>query len=376
MDIGRVVENRIRRDLDKKYVFLSGPRQVGKSTVAKHLARRFKSSQLFNWDDLRQQRVIARAEWDREADLVVLDEVHKYRKWRQLLKGIYDTEGVRPRILVTGSARLDVFRHGGDSMAGRYFPMTLMPFTLRELAPKNPGETLRQLLRFGGFPEPFLSQSDRAAARWRLSYFERVLREDVRDLSRMTDISGLNLLIESLRETVGSTVNYSNLAADLHTNAMQVKRWIEMLESLYVIFLVRPWHQNVRNAIRKQPKAYFYDTGCVEGKDPDAARLENLTALSLWTRVQYSRTMEGKDAGLHYLRDKQGHEVDFLLTDRRKPKLLIEVKSTRAKIGRGLNYFRERLSVPAVQIVLNLNQPQSVRGVRVLPAATFLAQIP
>lgn len=373
MDIERFMESRIRRDLDRKYVFLSGPRQVGKSTVAKHLARRFKSSQLLNWDDLRRQPMIARAQWDRQADLVVLDEVHKYRKWRQLLKGVYDTEGVRPRILVTGSARLDVFRHGGDSMAGRYFPMTLLPFTLRELDPKTPRETLGQLMRFGGFPEPFLGQSDRAAARWRLAYFERVLREDVRDLSRMADISGLNLLIESLRETVGSTVNYSSLAADLHTNPMQVKRWVEMLEALYVIFLVRPWHQNIRNAIRKQPKAYFYDTGCVEGRDPQAARFENLMALSLWTRVQYARTMEGCDAGLYYVRDKQGHEVDFLLANRRKPDLLIEVKSSRDKIGRGLHYFRSRLAVPAVQAVLHLDRPQSVKGVRVLPAADFLA---
>jgi len=293
----------IAKDLDKKIVLLSGPRQVGKTTLAKSLSSAWPNPYYLNWDSDRDNKTILRQEWDRKAPLVILDEIHKMKGWKSKLKGIYDTEGVRPRLLVTGSARLDFYRKGGDSLAGRYFSHRLYPFSVSELKNQGkPHEILDQLMTLGGFPEPFLSQSEETYKRWRKQHLDIIIRQDLRDLEPIREIASLVLLVDLLRERVGSGVSYASLAGDLQVSPHTVKRWIQALEQMHVVFLVTPHHRNLARAILKEPKIYFYDTGAVQGDS--GVRLENAVAVCLRKWLHYLEDAHGNDTRLHYVRDK------------------------------------------------------------------------
>ncbi len=365
-------EDAIASDLDRKYVFLTGPRQVGKTTLARNLAEARPGSSYLNFDADADRPVILRQTWDRKAPLVVLDEVHKLKGWKRRIKGVYDTEGIPPRILVTGSARLDLYRRGGDSLAGRYFLHRLHPFSVRELrGTDSPAAILDRLMRLGGFPEPYLSGTEQEAARWRQQHLDRIVREDIQDLEPVKDVRTLLLLVDLLRERVGAPVSYASLARDLELSPHTVKRWVEILEHMYVVFLVTPWHRNVARAILKEPKVYFYDTGAVRGDD--GARLENAVAVCLRKWQHHLTDTQGRTPELHYLRDKQRREVDFCAVEDRRPRLLIEVKRSETAPSPALRYFNERLRPEeSVQLVQSLARPMTVGAIGIRPAGAWL----
>ncbi len=360
------------RDLDKKMVFLTGPRQVGKTTLAKSLSSQWPKLYYLNYDSERDRPVIFRQEWDRKAPLVVLDEVHKLKKWKSRLKGVYDTEGIPPRILVTGSARMDVYRRGGDSLAGRYFLHRLYPLSVRELRGQGkPQEILNRLIDLGGFPEPFLGQSEEEAQRWRKQHLERIVREDIQDLEPVKDVQTLLLLVEMLRERVGSPVSYGKLAGDLEISPHTVKRWIQILENMYVLFVVPSYHRNIARAILKEPKIYFYDTGSVRGDR--GARLENAVAVSLRKWLHFLEDTKGIETRLHYLRDKEKREVDFAVFKDGKLDILLEVKSTDTALSKSLAYYHQRLKPrESLQLVHDGIRTRTVDWISVTEAAPWL----
>ena len=367
--------DKIAKDLNKKFVILGGPRQVGKTTLAKSLSSHWPDLQYLNWDAEEDRRIVLKQEWDRTAGLVVLDEIHKHKGWKSRLKGIYDTEGVRPRILVTGSARLDLYRKGGDSLAGRYFHHRLYPFSVRELQGRAaPKKILDQLMLLGGFPEPFLSQSEESAARWRKQHLERIIREDVQDLEPVREISSLILLVDLLRERVGSRISFASLAQDIQVSPHTVKHWVATLEHMYVLFVVTPYSRNLARAILKEPKIYFYDTGAVRG---DAgAKLENAVAVCLRKWLHYMEDTKGWDTRLHYLRDKEKREVDFLILKDRKVDQLIEVKHGDANLSPALRYYHQRLRPHlSAQLVHTEKRWRTVQGVSIGPAAEWLGRL-
>lgn len=368
----RIQEKAIGRDLDRKYVFLTGPRQVGKTTLARRLADGRRGSVYLNFDADRDRPVILRQTWDRKAPLVVLDEFHKLASWKRRLKGVYDTEGIPPRVLVTGSARLDLYRRGADSMAGRYFLHRLHPLSVRELrGTAAPAEILERLMRFGGFPEPYLAGDEQEATRWRQQHHERIVREDIQDLEPVKDVRSLQLLVELLRERVGSPISHASLAGDLEVSPHTVKRWIQILDQMYVIFLVTPWHRNVARAILKEPKVYFYDTGAVRGDD--GARLENAVAVCLRTWLHFGADTRGRSAELHYIRDKQRREVDFAVVEERRVRLLLEVTRSDTRVSPALRHFAGKLApAEAVQLVQRADRAQTVGGIHVRHAAEWL----
>ncbi len=363
---------KIAQDLEKKMVFLTGPRQVGKTTLAQSLKSQWSCIDYLNYDSDNDRSLIVKQQWDRKADLIILDEIHKMKKWKSGLKGIYDTEGVRPRILVTGSARMDVYRRGGDSLAGRYFLHHLLPFSVRELrGHASPKKIFEDLMTFGGFPEPFFLQSEEAAQRWRKTHLERIVREDVQDLEPVKDIRTLLLLVDMLRERVGSTISFGSLANDLHVSYHTVKRWVQILENMYVLFVVPPYHRNLARAILKEPKIYFYDTGAV--RNGKAARLENTVALCLKKDLLYREDTQGLETQLHYVRDKEKREVDFLTLVEGKMELLVEVKLAETDLSRSLAYYHRRLKpIESLQIVHETTRRKTVEGISVLPAAEWL----
>lgn len=368
----RAQEVVIGRDLDRKFVVLTGPRQVGKTTLARRLVSAQKGSCYLNFDSDRDRLVILRQAWDRKAPLVVLDEVHKLKSWKRRLKGVYDTEGIPPRILVTGSARLDLYRRGGDSMAGRYFLHRLHPLSVRELrGTASPRTILERLIRWGGFPEPYLAGHDREAARWRQQHLERIVREDIQDLEPVKDVRTLLLLVDLLRERVGSPVSYASLGRDLELSPHTVRRWIQVLDHMYVVFLVTPWHRNVARAILKEPKVYFYDTGAVRGDE--GARLENAVAVCLRKGLHHRVDTLGQEGEIHYVRDKEKREVDFAWVEDRRLRLLIEVKRSETDVSPSLRYFSDRLApAESIQLVQLADRARTVRGIHVRPAADWL----
>lgn len=364
----------IQKDLDKKIVLLAGPRQVGKTTLSKTLIKDF---EYFNYDASADRKIVNAAQWRKDTDLVILDEVHKMRKWKSWIKGVYDTAGIPPRLLLTGSARLDTFRKAGDSLAGRHFYYRLHPFTLKELKGQMDAEvTLKQLLKFGGFPEPFLSNSERTAARWRKGHLDVILRQDILDLERVREIRSIEILIELLAERVGSLVSYQSLAEDIGTSIHTIKHWLEILQRLFVIFQVSPFSKNIAGALKKESKYYFYDVGQV--LNGDAARLENVVACALLAELNFMEDTEGKKTALHLIRDKQKHEVDFVVIVDKRPRLLVEVKTVDEAFSPSLFRFAERLGekdLKSYQVVLECSREKESQGVRLLSVAKFLNNI-
>lgn len=326
---------RLRRDLARKCVLLTGPRQSGKTTLARAVNE---SYDYLNWDYAEHRSILKQKSWDRSKKLVIFDELHKMKGWKAWLKGIYDVEGIRPGLLVTGSARLDVSRRAADSLAGRYFLHHLHPFDIREVARTvAPEEACNRLLSFGGFPEPFLAADDSFYRRWRTTHLDVILRQDLLDLESVRDLAGIETLIEMLRERVGSPVSCAALGRDLQRDPKTVRRWLEILESLYVIFPVRPWHRNVARAILKEPRYYFYDIA--QGRDDSGSRLENLVAAALLKEIDRLADEGLADVRLHYLRTRDGREIDFALFGDDAPPLLLEVKSSDEEPSRWFSAF-------------------------------------
>lgn len=348
----------IKKDLDKKLVLIAGPRQVGKTWLSKTL---FPSNQsvYLNFDRNADRKVITEETWSRDSDLVILDEIHKMRNWKSWIKGIYDTESVRPRLLLTGSARLDVTHRGGrESLAGRHHLYRLHPLSVRELsATYDASEAVNRLMNRGGFPEPFFAESDRDADRWRLSHVDSMLREDLRDLVVIQDIKSLEYLVDRLASQVGSPISYQSLAEDVGVSAPTIKRWIATLEASYVIFTVLPWTRKVKGSILKQPKVYFFDTARIPD-NLESARFENLVACSLLKHQQFLEDTRGVKGSLHYLRNKQGLEVDFLLVEKSHPTFMVECKLSETEEA-NFRYF-ESVSPKHRPVLLTRNKSREL----------------
>jgi predicted AAA+ superfamily ATPase len=370
----RYLEESIKRDLKEKIVILSGPRQVGKTTLSKKLISSFV---YLNFDSSSDRNIIRKQEWDRDVQLIIFDELHKMKNWKSWIKGIYDTERIPPSLLVTGSARIETMRKGGDSLAGRFFSYRLHPLSVKEICQflnENPKNALDNLISLGGFPEPYLKGKESFAKRWRRTHVDTIIRQDLLDLEKVRDIKSIEILIDLLKARVSSSTSYSSLAQDLQVSIHTVKHWLQILENLYVIFPVRPYHRNIARSILKEPKYYFYDTSAIEGDT--GAKLENVVALALLKELHFLEDTTGSKVSLHYLRDKLKNEVDFLAVIDGKPALMIEAKVSDDSFSRSLYRFQGFLKgTKSVQVVYNLDRKKSSGGVKMLPVHEFLVDI-
>lgn len=390
MDIPRYLEPPIREDLREKMVLLAGPRQVGKTTLARHILASGGGGIYLNWDNREDRREIRAARWPAEENLVVLDELHKWRLWKSWIKGEYDKHRGRLQFLVTGSARMDVYRRGGDSLQGRYHHYRLHPLSCRELVAgpaqaipvvgeelripsRGPQETVAALMAYGGFPEPFLAQSERRLRRWQRERLDAFFREDVRDLEAIRDMGSLQILADLLPERVGSPLSLNALREDLEVSHRALTFWMDVLERLYHVFRVRPFTSARVRSLQRMPKAYLWESTLVS--DP-AKRFENLVGLHLLKFCHYLQDREGFGADLYYLRDRSGREVDFLIVVDRKPWFAVEAKLTATTVDPSLVYFRDRLRIPwAYQVVLEGHRDFVERGIRCVPARHFFGAL-
>ena len=391
-----------------KMAFVVGPRQAGKTTLARSLQARRGTPELYrNWDDLSFRRDLVKSPYGfldgfrpagKSRALAVLDEVHKFPRWKTYLKGLWDTRASALDILVTGSGRLDVYQRGGDSLLGRYHQYRLHPLSLSEAlgrrfdpdkdgpdaviarlldAPSPPSgasEAFGALLRFGGFPEPFLAQSERRHRLWLRERRERLTREDLRDLSRIQMLSSVEHMVELLLPRVGSLLSLNNVRQDLGVSLDSVRLWASQLEKLYYLWRLRPFAGRLSRALSREPKLYLYDWSELESP---GARFENMVASALLRWCHFAEDWGQEKLEVHFLRDKEKREVDFLLTIGGKPRLLIEAKVSGTDPGPALKYFSEKLGgVPALLVVADLPRRGTAGGLPVIPAAQLLSLLP
>ncbi len=366
----------IQKDLGRKMVFVGGPRQCGKTTLAKALLARAERGRYFDWDLDEDRRDILEKKWADSDELLVFDELHKFPRWKTWLKGVFDANRNRHRMLVAGSARLDVYRRGGDSMLGRYHYWRLHPFTLDEY-PRGLSfqQAFDRLMTLGGFPEPFLEGDEREARRWRRARLERVLRDDVRDLESVRDIQTLSLFVDLLRSRVGGMVVLASLANELQVAPKTAGRWLEVIERMYLAFAVRPVTKKIPRAVLKPPKVYFFDNGDVIGDQ--GARFENLVATHLLKRIHFLGDRDGYRYELRYIRNKEGREVYFAILKEDRVEMLVEAKWSDDAPSRGLTYYADLLD-PArtVQVVAGLRRDYGVGPVEVVGPRRFFADPP
>lgn len=373
----RYLDARVRADLQKKMVILTGPRQVGKTTLSRQLLTEFEDAQYLNYDVPEHRRVLTARTWNKKARLLVFDEIHKMSGWKPWLKGVFDGRAEGQALLVTGSARMDTFRQAGESLAGRYFKLRLHPISVREWCEQTGAtvsDALTHLLERGGFPEPCLATTDEEADRWRNDYFSDLVREDVLEFSRLQEITTMRLFAELLRERVGSPLSLASMGRDLAISPNTLRKYLEILEALFIVFIVRPWHRNIARATLQAPKVYFYDTGLVKG---DAGvRFENFVACSLLKHVEWQQDALGKEMSLHYIRTKDGAEVDFSVSEGGHLTELVECKLSDHKPHRALMRFAgEWPDARATQVLRDLDTPMDVGPIQIRDAAGWLVRL-
>jgi len=379
----------VLEDLSEKMVFIGGARQVGKTTFAhEKVSEHFQTTAYFNWDNRTHRKSIMDGIWPGDAELVILDEIHKYKKWKTLVKGYYDVLKTRFRFLITGSARLDIYRKGGDSMLGRYRYYRLHPFSLAEASgAHSPTEIFTELTipdqkapdlllaldKFGGFPEPFIKQNARTLRRWHNEKVDRMFREDIRDMDQIRDICGAQLLADMLPERAGSLLSINSLREDIEVSHRAASNWLSVLESFYYCFRVYPFVSKQFRALKKEPKLYLWDWSEISD---NAARFENCVGSHLLKLVHFLQDYEGYRANLHYLRSIEKKEVDFLVTIDGKPWFAVEVKLNDTNIAKPIHYFREKLEIPfCYQVVQKSKVDYLKNGIRVISADRFLLSL-
>jgi predicted AAA+ superfamily ATPase len=365
----------IRQDLPSKVIIIMGPRQCGKTTLSKALTP---EHDYYNYDAMLDRDALISQSWDRSKQLIIFDELHKMTNWKQWLKGIYDTEGIPPQLVVTGSAKLNTFTKVGDSLAGRYFQFHLHPFDLKELvsvSSTDKNALFKQLWGCSGFPEPFLKGTAAYYKRWRATHLDIILRQDLIDLYTVHDLKKIETLILLLKKRVGGSVSYSNLARDLEKDVSTIKRWLVMLEDLYIIYRVTPYSKNIARALLKEPKFYFYDHNHAENSD--GAKLENIVANALLKELDFLRDTRGDKTKLHYLSTRDGKEIDFLVCIDDEPRLMIEVKTKDDDPSKSFHHFEKFLpNSKKLQLVKELKRDKTYpSGIEIRDLVSWLSTV-
>ncbi|KKR70133.1 MAG: hypothetical protein UU13_C0013G0013 [Candidatus Nomurabacteria bacterium GW2011_GWB1_40_7] len=374
MEIPRNIYKNILLDLKKKMVFIVGPRQVGKTWLSKQILKEYKNPIYLNYDNSDHREIIKKQSWLPDVDLIIFDEIHKMSKWKNYLKGVYDTKIESTHILVTGSARMDAFKKVGDSLAGRFYMYHLLPFTLAEIKEVKFDNSIKFLLERGGFPEPLLSPNQKEADRWRSLYTESLLGQDVLEFQDIDKVNAIRQVYQLLKGKIGSPLSYSSLARDIGVSSATVKKYIGILEALYIIFIIKPYTHKISRSILKEPKIYFFDYGLINDL---GARFENFVALALYKHTILKGDLSGKPYSLGFLKTKEKKEVDFTLADDQNNLIeIIEAKVSDSSASKTLEYFAKKYKVKGTQVVYNLNTEHiSSKGVYIKNAEKYLENL-
>jgi len=359
--------------MQKRMVFVGGPRQVGKTTLCLAFLKeaRASSEAYLNWDDLESRKILKAGHLPSQK-VLLFDEIHKFKDWRNLIKGFYDKQKSQHQFLVTGSARLDIYRRGGDSLLGRYRYLNLHPLSVPELG-LNSKSDLETLLKFGGFPEPFFMASEKEWRLWQRERLYRVVNDDIRDLEQLREYSSIELLAEELPRRVASPLSIKSLGEDLKVNPRTVEKWVQILEKVYYCFRILPFGAPRIRAVKKEKKLYLWDWSSI---DSDGAKFENFVASHLLKYCDFIQDTEGHRMELRFLRDTDKREVDFVVLKDKQAIFAVECKTGQDHVSPHIRYFKERCSIKKFyQVHLGTKDYQTQDGVRVLPFHTFCQEV-
>jgi hypothetical protein len=390
--IKRYLENYIFEDLKDRMVFISGPRQVGKTTLAQQIGEDFFSEkyEYLNWDNRDDKKAILNGVFSADRKLFIFDEIHKYRNWKNYLKGEHDKYKEKFHILVTGSAKLDIYRKGGDSLLGRYRSFRLHPLSLGELfgacenyvpfaelgfqrPDPDQKKVFEKLFKFGSFPEVFIKQDEKELRRWHNERIDRLVKEDIRDVENIRDLSAMDVLAEILPGKAGSLFSLNSLREDLNVTHKTISSWVDILEKFYYHFRIYPYQSTLIKSLRKEPKLYLWDWSEIMD---EGSRFENMTASHLLKFCHFLFDVKGYKAQLRYLRDKEQREVDFLLCVDGKPWFCAEVKTSFKDVPASLAYFSKKLKIPfSYQVVKQEGVDFIKNNIRVISASKFFTAL-
>jgi uncharacterized protein len=371
----RYIDNLVKGILKSRAVFIGGPRQVGKTTYALSLIESNatpKHPAYLNWDYGPSAMKIRKSELPIGEKLIVFDEIHKYKSWKRLLKGIIDIEKGERNIIVTGSARLDVYQKGGDSLFGRYRYIRLHPFSYNEYCNLDPHASIDHLLDWSGFPEPLFAQDSSFLRIWQRERLMRIVREDIRDMTRIQDLTKLEQMVELLPEKVGNPLSIKSLCEDIEIDHKTAKRWLLTLESMYICFRLSPFGSKKIRAVKKEQKLYLWDWSTIQSP---GERWENLVASQLLKFCHYMEDSLGEVMELRYIRDTDKREVDFVVLQNRNPLFAVECKTGEKSISPHIHYFSQRLSIPVYYQVHRGTKSFQTGDIQVLPFTDFCKKL-
>ena len=401
--IDRLYERLIKEHFkfNRQMLFLIGPRQVGKTTASLEASLMKPDHHYLNWDSTKHRKVILEGQQavadfaslsmlKKNKPFIIFDELHKYDNWKNFLKGFFDIYGHKCKIIVTGSARLDIFRSCGDSLMGRYFSYRLHPLSIAEwidpkirkqeinFRPKKISEKVwKDLFEFGGFPEPFMKKNMFFYRKWKKYKQKLLFQEDINDFSKIQEIKLLEVLTEILLLQAGSLLNYSNLSKKIGVSINTIRKWISILNGLFFSYTILPWEKNISRSLLKQPKLYLWDWALIEDI---GAKIENFVASHLLKATQFWTDYGFGEFQLFFLRDKEKREVDFLISKNNKPWILVEVKKSSKNISKSLHYFK---SITKAEFAFQVNYDDefiskdcfSINEPVIVPLKTFLSQL-
>ena len=370
----RYLKKVILHDLNKKIVLITGPRQVGKTTLSKLLIEDY---EYLNYDNVADRKKIHKSDLNFDNTNYIFDEIHKMKNWKRWLKGHYDTRKKQNVIIVTGSAKIETYKKMGDSLAGRYYQYRLFPLDVKEIVKNSKMKSdvaMDSLLELSGFPEPFLSGNKNEYRKWQKTHLDIILRQDLLETESVQHIKSVELLIELMTERVASPISYNSLREDIGTDDKSIKRWCNLLEDIYVIFKIQPYFSRSQSAIKKAPKYYFFDVPRVANA---GARFENLVAISLYKEINYRNDSMGENFSLHYMRNKSQKEVDFVICNSKKPVVMIEAKLSDNNLDNAFSIFQKQTGdIPKYILVKNLKRSTTLKdGTKVVSAAEWLAEM-
>ena len=372
--IKRYIQSFIKNDLKTRMGFIGGPRQVGKTTLALSLLANGneKHPAYLNWDILPNRKSLLQGELPSNQPIVILDEIHKYARWRNLVKGFYDKLKNDTSFIVTGSARLDYYRKGGDSLQGRYYYYRLHPFSLMELNSNPTHKELDKLLTFGGFPEPLLKGEKQFWQRWQQDRIQRIVYDDIRDLEHIREISLMELLAEELPNRVGTPLSVRNLAILLQIAPKTCEKWLTIFDRMYYSFRISPYGAPKIRAVKKEQKLYLWDWSLIEEQ---GYKFENLVACQLLKYCHFIEDTEGYNMELRFIRDTDKREVDFVVLQNKIPLFAVECKTGERNLSPAIPYFNNRTDIPKFYQVHMGTKDVIKNGFRILPITTFCKEL-